>query len=128
MKIEKHEFRAWSKSTNEYFYDIEKGSLYNFDHNPDFIVEEFTNRYDQNHQKIFEGDIVSVNNVPGTVRVVVFEKGSFYLGTSNSYEDYCDGNYYNLLLLSAIEDDEMAVIGHIHQEMEGKENSNASQN
>ena len=29
---------------------------------------------------------------------------------------------------SAIEDDEMAVIGHIHQEMEGKENSNANQN
>lgn len=117
MKIEKHEFRAWSKSANEYFYDIEKGNLYNFDHNPDFIVEEFTNRYDQNHQKIFEGDIVSVNNIPGTARVVIFEKGSFYLGTANSYEDYCDGNYYNLLLLSTIEDNEMAIIGHIHQEM-----------
>lgn len=57
LKIEKHEFRAWSKSTNEYFYNVEKGSLYNFDHNPDFIVEEFTNRYDQNHQKIFEGEL-----------------------------------------------------------------------
>lgn len=37
MKVEKHEFRAWSKSANKNFYDIEKGNLYNFDHNPDFL-------------------------------------------------------------------------------------------
>ena len=76
---------------------------------------------------MFEGDIVSVDNVPGTIRVVVFQNGSFYLATSNSYEDYCEGNYYNLLLLSTVEDNEMTIIGHIHQEMEGKEDKNANQ-
>lgn len=127
LKIEKHEFRAWSKSAKKYFYGLEKAHLYDFDHNPDFVVEEYTNRYDCNHQKVFEGDIVSVDNVPGTIRVVVFQNGSFYLATSNSYEDYCEGNYYNLLLLSTVEDNEMTIIGHIHQEMEGKEDKNANQ-
>lgn len=116
VKIEKYKFRAWSKSTKRYFYGLEKSKLYKFEHNLDFLIEQFTNRYDRNQQEIYEGDIICIANVPGAVRVVGFQKGSFYLVNSKTYEDYCEGNYYDLLLLSSVSDNEMAVIGHIHEE------------
>ena len=104
-------FRAWDKSKNKMFYDVQETSCY-WDgiFNPDVIQEDnfgyildkkdvyevmqYTGLKDKNGKEIYEGDIL---NFDDEYWVVSFEDGK-YIGTfDNVIYDICEISHYEVV-------------------------------
>jgi len=70
-------------------------------------VDQFTGRMDNKKMEIYENDLCIINTISDTIRLVIFDKGSF------CFSFKAKSGYYVIYPIRGFNDDEIEIVGNV---------------